>query len=302
VPPRRPAPPAPIRALAPIAEALRKAPRPRFQGRSKPTPLQAAAAAIESKPGDQIRLFTLNVAHGRRQESHQALLSPDSLQQNLADVAATLRELAPDVVALQEADGPSAWSGNFDHVEMLAELAELAAHYRGNHNPFGRGRFNLASGTALLARLPLSEASSERFAKSWRDTKGFVAATISVPQWGDLGIDVVSVHLDFLTPNVRRRQIRVMIDKLKGRDRPLAVLGDLNCCWRRDPKSLDLLTGELGLRAHQPEAQRPTYPSHRPRHRLDWILISDQLEFGGYHTVAAPLSDHLGLVADIKLR
>ena len=31
--------------------------------------------------------------------------------------------LAPDVVALQEADGPSGWSGNFDHVATLARQA-----------------------------------------------------------------------------------------------------------------------------------------------------------------------------------
>jgi hypothetical protein len=36
--------------------------------------------------------------------------------------------------------------------------------------------------------------------------------------------------------------------------------------------------------------------------RLDWILVSDELEFGGYRTLPDQLSDHLGVVAEIRPR
>lgn len=259
-------------------------------------------ADLESKDPRHLRLLTLNVAHGRRDLPHQALLRPPTLRRHLGEIATTLKSLEPDVVALQEADGPSAWSGNFDHVATLAELAELVDHYRGDHNPFGVGRFRLASGTALLARHPLQDPASQRFGLSWRDTKGFVIASVEVPAWGGAPLDVVSVHLDFLVPSMRRKQILSMVEHLEGRDRPLVLLGDLNCCWEREPRSMELLSRTLGLCAYAPGCPVHTYPAHRPRRRLDWILASAELEFAAYHTVQVPLSDHLGVVADLELR
>lgn len=261
-----------------------------------------AEAQVPSKPENVLRLFTLNVAHARRQVATKPFVRRRTARRNLKDIAHTVLQVQPDIVALQEADGPSAWSGNFDHVATLAELAKLEAHYRGNHNPFGVGRFRLASGTALLARQPLLEPMSHRFGVSWRDTKGFVAATVVVPEWNDTEVDVVSVHLDFLTPSMRRKQIQQMAEILAPRKRPLVVLGDLNCCWHHEPLSMELLTRSLALGSYQPEMLAPTYPTYSPRRRLDWILVSPQLEYRGYHTVHAPLSDHLVLVADLAMR
>jgi len=272
--------------------------RHRFQ--SPPT---GADALPPEKPDGTLRLLTLNMAHGRRKLSNFAFRGRRSVERSVAGIAHTFRQVLPDVVALQEADGPSAWSGNFDHVAKLAHLAELEDHYRGDHNPFGVGqKLNLASGTALLARYALEEPKSHSFGSNWRDTKGFVVATVAVPEWNGAEIDVVSVHLDFLVPTVRRRQIIDMVMSLVGRQRPMAILGDLNCCWERESKSMELLLRTLDLRAHEPDSLAPTYPSYRPRRRIDWILISKELEFAAHHTLPLRLSDHLGVVADLRLR
>ena len=60
-------------------------------------------------------------------------------------------------------------------------------------------------------------------------------------------------------------------------------------------------TEALGLKAFQPEAHSPTYPAFRPLRRLDWILISDELDFGGYGTLPVSVSDHLVVTADLVL-
>ena len=257
---------------------------------------------MPAKARGHLRLFSLNVSHARRNVPAKPFLFRRTAQRNLADIAETLKQLSPDVVALQEVDGPSTSSGNFDHVASLAHQAGLFDHYRGNHNQFGFGGFRYAAGTALLARQPLLDPASHRFAMSWRDTKGFVVAAVEVPEWGGVEVDVVSVHLDFLRPSVRRKQILRMVDTLKERQRPLVVLGDLHCCWHFEPRSMNLLVRALGLQAHQPETLVATYPAHRPRRRLDWILVSPELCFSGYHTVGVPLSDHLVLVADLELK
>ncbi len=263
----------------------------------------APAMRLPSRPADALRLFTFNIAHGRRRVPHQALVPQLRVRQTLDEVGRLIKCLDAEVVALQEADGPSAWSGNFDHVAAVVEASHLEAHFRGEHNPFGVGRHTLSSGTALLTRWPLDDARSHRFASSWRCTKGFVAAQLSVPRWDHLEIDLVSVHLDFLLPDVRRRQIRAMVDALEGRpaDRPLVVLGDLNCCFKQERASLDLLMRRLGLHTFEPEQPTATYPTYLPRRRLDWIFASRHLRFVAQHRVPVKLSDHLGVVADLEL-
>lgn len=269
-------------------------------GREAARPQLSVPAQIPSRSDESLRLFSLNVAHGRRTAAHQALLSEDTARQNVSRIGNVVRQVEADVVALQEADGPSAWSGNFDHVEELARHTELVSHYRGDHNPFGSRRFPLTSGTALLSSFPLEDRRSHRFGSSWRDTKGFVVASVQVPQWQNMEVDVVSVHLDFLRPKLRRQQIIEMTHALIHRSRPLVILGDLNACWQKEPASLDLFGEILGLRPHAPDSGAPTFPSRRPRRRLDWILVSRELQFVDHHTLRTPLSDHLGVVADIE--
>ncbi|MEM1249024.1 MAG: endonuclease/exonuclease/phosphatase family protein [Acidobacteriota bacterium] len=262
-------------------------------------PPLSAAGLPEKRPGD-LRLLTLNLAHGRV-KGHQFVQTRDRMEQHLELVASMLRAADPDIVGLQEADGPSSWSGDFDHVAELSDLSGIEHHYRGDHKQVGVGKVRLKWGTALLAKLALVDASSQPFQQNWRDTKGYVVATVQPPGWAQ-PLDIASVHLDFLIPSVRRRQIRQMAEALSERANPLVVLGDLNCNWFQEPRSLALLMEELGLRAFEPTAHRPTYPSSRPWVRLDWILISDRLEFRPLHgSLADRVSDHLPVVADIAL-
>lgn len=256
------------------------------------------------KPTDALRLLTLNLAHGRSRSAHQALLRRATVEANLARVAKVLAATAPDLVALQEADGPSVWSGNFDHIDALIQGTDLAEGFRGEHNEFRLGPYELRSGTALLAREPFAGTHSQRFGLNWRDTKGFVAATVAVPAWNGMEIDAASVHLDFLRPRIRTRQVEHLADTLGDRpsDRPLVVSGDMNCCWELERGPLEYLAERLDLELYRPEDACPTFPSSNPMRRLDWILISRHLEFVHHETLAVPLSDHLGVLADVRPR
>ena len=262
---------------------------------------ESALGAPRARSEAHLRLMTLNVAHARREARHQALLAPPRLRHNLSAIAAVLARESPDVVALQEADGPSAWSGDFDHVATLAELAGYPYTFRGEHNPFSFGRYDLSSGTALLARLPLTEPRSRAFLETWRDTKGFVAATVAPEAFGGVAVDVVSIHLDFLADRVRKRQVEQLVEGFRDRDRPLVVMGDFNCEWSERRRSLDLLRRELRLRPAESTAHA-TFPSWRPLVRLDWILVTEELEFQIYETLPDRLSDHLGVVAEVRPR
>ena len=233
-----------------------------------------------------LRVMTLNLAHGRGTAAHQSRLNKDEFEGNLEAVARMLRRERPDIVALQEADGSSSWSGRFDHVQRLAERAGYAHRFRGRHVDTPE----LSYGTALLSTQLLESPVSHRFAPSLpTPLKGFVVATV-----GD--IDVVSVHLDFLREGVRRRQVEEMVAVLKDRERPLILLGDFNLEWG---DTLRHLTDALDLHAYAPDATDLASLGDR---RIDWILLSRRLELVRYAVVPDALSDHLAVVADVCAR
>jgi endonuclease/exonuclease/phosphatase family metal-dependent hydrolase len=202
-----------------------------------------------------------------------------------------------DVVALQEADGPSFWSGNFDHVEYLANQASFghsvhAAHVDG---------IGLSYGTALLANLELQNAQAITFDPGLSPIpKGFVVSTIRWPGTPCVEIDVVSTHLDFASDSVRRKQTTELIEALRTRNRPLIIMGDLNSEWELQNSSVQYLSQELSLTAYSPErTDLATFPAFGER--LDWILVSPELEFRSYRVLADVVSDHRGVVADLVL-
>jgi len=262
------------------------------------TDVATSAIPIALGPG-QLRILTWNIAHGRGTAFHQALVPPATIRANLAAIATVIQRERADVVALQEVDGPSVWSGRLDQAQLLAHAADLAHALRGAH---GRsvGPIALDYGTALLSRRPLGDPSSMRFASSWRDNKGFVVAGIELPGSNGAVVDVVSLHLDFLTPAVRQRQVQRLIAELRGRGRPLIVVGDFNC-GLRERGTLAALVDGLALQPYSGRGQ-PTFPTANPRRRIDWILVSPELEIVGYRTLTDALSDHRAVVADIAIK
>lgn len=244
------------------------------------------------------RLLTLNVAHGRGDGRNQALRKGRTIRSNLDRVAEVLKRERPDLAALQEADGPSIWSGRFDHVRRLAEEAGYPWTVRGEH---ARGP-RIAYGSALLSMRPLEDPYSVTFRPSPpTSSKGFVVGSIGTPGVFPEGIDVASVHLDFSRKAVRRRQVREMIETLAPRGRPLVVMGDMNCEWGGKDRTIRDLAAGLSLRPYRPGAEGLATFDHFPSagKRLDWILISKDLEFRSYRVLPDVLSDHQAVVAEI---
>lgn len=238
-----------------------------------------------------LRLMSLNIAHGRRLGPNQLLQPRGRIERNLNGVAQLIDREKPHVVALQEADGPSLWSGRFDHVAHLSSASEYSWNFRGNHAP---PRSGLDYGTALLAREPLENARSRPFHQNWRDAKGFVEATF---QTANGPLDIVSVHLDFLRHEIRRRQMLALYDRFEDPRRPVVILGDFNCGW---DSGIGEFVERLGLHAWVQDAGDPTFPSRRPTMRIDWVLASSALRFEDCRTLYdAKVSDHCGVVVDL---
>ena len=208
-----------------------------------------------------------------------------------------LNQQQPDVVALQEADGPSFWSGNFNHI---AYLAEQSAHSWAVNGKQVDG-IGLTYGTALLSSVELQQPQAVTFDPSLSMIpKGFIVSTIDWPGQPTVQVDVVSVHLDFSSESTRRQQARELIAVMKKRERPMIVMGDFNTDWHHEDSTVRLISDELALTAYSPDSQgMVTFPFSGKR--LDWILLSAELEFSSYHVVSDVLSDHRGVVADVVM-
>ena len=242
-----------------------------------------------------LKVMTLNLAHGRKEGFHQLFQDKTTIQANLTEIARILRREKPDIVALQEADNDSFWSGNFNHIYYLAEKARFSYSIQGEQIK-GLG---LSYGTGLLSKFPLTEAISITFTPTPpTPAKGFVVSTINI----GTEINVVSVHLDFARASVRQRQIEEMVNDLKPFKRPLIIMGDFNCDWSSE-NTLPFLAKALNLQVFQPEASNlNTFPQWWKETRIDWILISSELDFSSYRVMEDRLSDHFAVIATLKFR
>jgi endonuclease/exonuclease/phosphatase family metal-dependent hydrolase len=262
---------------------------------------KAVSKDYELSNDGTLRLLTLNIAHGRNQAANQLLLEKEDIEQNISSIARLLKKTSADVVALQEADGPSGWSGKFDHIELLAREAGYPWYYRANHAE----SWLFSYGTAILSRLPVSETLQHTFKPSPPTfNKGFLLGQVNWMNHNTAGsalaVDVVSVHLDFSRQQVRDEQIAEMAEVFANRENPMIILGDFNSEWLAEKSVVKKLAEKAGMSVYDPGAtDLHTYNSSR---RYDWILISDELAFARYEVLPDVLSDHLAVLAEIKLK
>ena len=260
----------------------------------------SADNAADSLPADRIRVLSLNISHGRKTALNQLLVSKRKTYNNLDRIGAMLMDMKLDVVALQEADGPSRWSGNFDHVAYLGERAGFECRVHGLHSRAWISSY----GTALLSEARPREYASVTFTPSWPSKrKGYVWASFDWTAGGrKLPVTVVSVHLDFLRDSVRDSQIDELSNELAKVDGPLIVMGDLNSEWDDPASQVQRLAVELDLQAYVPFNEGMGTYRNTGGKRLDWILISNQLEFIDFSVVTDVVSDHLAVYAEIGHR
>ena len=250
-----------------------------------------AVARVEEGP---LRIMSLNLAHGRGRGAHQVLASTPKIKSTIEKAAESVQSLGIHALAIQEADGPSIWSGDFDHVDHLAKQSGLASFAHGEH----ASGLGLRYGTAILADRPLMDAHSKAFeARGPLAPKGFTHATM---MHNGCPIELASIHLDFASAKRRRQEAEMIVETLSHLKRPIVVMGDLNSEWGKDD-AVDHLIRELDLHAHRPQdPSLLTFP--RMKRRLDWILASPELRFVDYQSPALDeISDHRPVVAELRL-
>ena len=242
-------------------------------------------------------VITLNIGHGRGASLHQLIQSRAGITGNSKSIDDVIIREQIDIAALQEVDGPGFWNGGLDLIEHIAENSGM---------PHGIWTKNvetpaLSYGTALLSDLPYLRAESYTFkARPFILPKGFTAGLFLISEKTNMHICVVSLHLAPVLPAMRKLQVKTIMNILKKIDYPLVVCGDFNCGWKEN-SAVKLMAEGLNLKAWKP-GEKGLGTHKTGNRRLDWILVSEELEFSEYSVLNERLSDHSAVKAVIRYK
>lgn len=213
-------------------------------------------SAVECSASTQppLTVVTYNIRHGRGAD--------DTV--NLARTAAVLRDLAPDVVALQEVDDRVTRSGGTDQAAALGGLLGME-HAFGSFFDYQGGQY----GMAILSRHPIRLVEPIRLPDG---NEPRVALLVEVELPGGERLRVINVHFDWVaSDSFRLPQARALAGHLDTLAGPWIVLGDFNDL----PGSPTLaLFRERAEEAAKPPGAGATYPASAPEREIDYIFAA----------------------------
>jgi endonuclease/exonuclease/phosphatase family metal-dependent hydrolase len=136
-------------------------------------------------------------------------------------------------------------------------------------------------------RFPMYLPGPDRVMMVDEEPRAAVIARLQTPL-GEL--TVASTHLSFV-PGWNRRQLRRLVNDLRGFPGPRLLTGDLNLT----PAAVRRWSGM------RPLAIAPTFPAAEPNRQLDHILTDDrQLRGGAAEAELMSISDHRPLVVELN--
>jgi endonuclease/exonuclease/phosphatase family metal-dependent hydrolase len=285
----------------------------------------AGSAGAEERPAARpIRVVTLNVLHGGVWSGWRG--DGQHLDTRLALAAAALRQLRPDVVALQEA---SRGRGRGDVAGRLARSLGMSHVYVPGAVGFFGSRWlharvadlmNFEEGPAILSRFRIQRSGEYALPPCGRrfEPRALLFAELATPRGP---VTVFSTHT--AGDACHTRAVAELVARHR-RETPAVVMGDFNAVESSPP--IQALTGDAGFvdafRAANPDDpgytvwQPVTEPERRVRRRVDYVFLVPGRAFAGEVLASrvvvdrpgrlpdgSPIwpSDHFGVLADLVL-
>lgn len=253
--------------------------------------------------------MTFNIAHARGLALHQGLRSGTQLRANLLKIAHLIKRLEVDVVALQEIDENSRWSGSFDHLAYLREHSGLPHAVFGITNRM-TGRYHLNYGNAMLTRFPIVHSETVSFGTSKVAEKGFLYTELEVSPGLGQRIPVFNLHLHPHSRAQRLRQVTKMMDFIDHQQHsrvshwitPPLVCGDFNTP-SKTPDATATLLGYFERSNNYTLLPKTgmTYPSLWPARSLDYVFLPQECLEPKAKIIRSMLSDHQPVLVEFSL-
>jgi len=249
----------------------------------------------QAQAGRHLRLLSYNIQvaiaahrpHHYLTHSWKHLLPHAQLFENLDRIADLVRGY--DIVGLQEVDAGSLRTGFVNQTEYLAMRAGYPHWYHQTNRRIG----HLAQhSNGVLSRYAPRKVEEHKLPGP---IPGRGALFLHYGS-ADNPLLIVLLHLA-LGKRARLRQLEYVAERIADYDH-VVVMGDMNC----QPGSRELATLIHRTRLQEPlDDERHTFPSWRPKRRLDHILVSEGFEVEAVSVLQVPLSDHLPVAMDLRL-
>jgi endonuclease/exonuclease/phosphatase family metal-dependent hydrolase len=226
-----------------------------------------------------------NNTHEYVTKSWKHLLPLRERVSNLNRISEVIKEY--DVVGLQEVDSGSLRTGFLDQTEYLAHQARFPYWFRQINRSFGK---IAQHSNGVLSRVePRSVIDYKLPGLRGRGAMLVEYETTHEP------LMVCIMHLA-LGKRARTLQMAYIGNLVKEHSQ-LVVMGDFNC--GTEASELQNLVSNTHLRL--PTDEQHTFPSWKPKHKYDHILLSESLHLKSAEVLSATHSDHLPISVNIEL-
>jgi endonuclease/exonuclease/phosphatase family metal-dependent hydrolase len=251
------------------------------------------AGPRQPSPGQTLRVMTYNIQAGGG---------------DIARVGDAIKQLAPDIAALQEVDVHwSSRSSFVDQADSLAKYLGMQARFADIYDlpATDSSRSRRQFGVAVLSRFPITSFTNRSITRlSTQATNptaslapGFLDATID---FHGTNIRIFNTHLDYRSdPRVREQQVRDMLNIIGDSPLPTILFGDLNAT--PDAPALAPLLARLNDSWSASRGPGLSYPANNPEKRIDYVLTSRHFSVRDAHVPTTLASDHRPVVVDLTL-
>lgn len=253
--------------------------------------LLLAFLPVPVRAGDgELRILCYNIHYGQGNDGVY----------DLERLAAVIKAVDPDLVALQEVDVLVRRSGQVHQAEKLGELTGLSVHY-GPTQHYEGGLF----GNAVLSKLPVTRTVihplpyTEATPELTTYPRGFVAVTVEGPDGKPFRF--VSTHFQHNVEEDRVAEAKAVNALLAagGDALPTILAGDINAVPDSEP--MKVLLSRWTNVTDEPAA--PTVPSKDPKSRIDYIFFRKGDPFEVIEAKVVPeamASDHRPVFAVLR--
>lgn len=242
----------------------------------------------------KLRILSYNVQVGiKTSRPHQYLTGswrhvlPCNRRLDNLDLAAEMMR-SFDIVGVQEVDAGSLRSNFINLTEYLADRGNFPYWYHQVNRKFGR---IAQHSNGLLSHFHPTEVRDLRL-------PGLIPGRQAILARYDSGGDslaVIVVHLA-LSRRARFSQMDYLADIVNSFPHTI-LMGDMNC--RHDSREMQHLVKRTRL--HEPIEGVHTFPSWRPQHNIDHILVTSELTIDEFKGLDQLGSDHLPLMMEVRL-
>ena len=238
----------------------------------------------EASEGFPVRIVNYNLHNGFDVDGHLGMEA----------IARVIEAEEPDVVGLQEVSRGWVVNGSLDMLTWLSQRLEMPHIYGPVTGPLW--------GNAMLSRYPILEWESVALPpEGLLFSRGYLWARLDLGDGQQLRVVTTHLHHIREDADVRAQQVQELLDFWGGDDRTV-IMGDFNA--RKDDPEAQMIrdAGLADVVAIEGIEPGYTVPSEGPKYQIDYIWLSPDLTAEEVVIPASEASDHMPIVATVRLQ